>query len=144
QGQSSLASNSWFYYDFTPPLFGLPAGKWFDFPHLQASANDLYFTTNIFNTVGDGFYGALVVRIPLSQLATGSSITFNYFTVIGSYGSIMPVNGATAEGTRPGRMTMYFASVNTSTSIKVINWPESSTSLTISDVTGLATTSFAT
>jgi hypothetical protein len=142
-GQAGLAGNSWTYYDFTPALFGLPAGKWFDFPHLQASANDLYFTTNIFNTVGDSFYGALVVRIPLAQLDSGSSINLNFLSVT-TYGSIMPVNGAAAEGTRPGRTTMYFASVISSTSLKVITWPESSTSLTINDVTGLASTSFST
>jgi hypothetical protein len=139
-GQAGLAANSWLYYDFTPSLFGLPAGTWLDFPHMQASANYLYFTTNVFNTTTDSYYGALVVRIPLSQLDSGSSLTFNYLSVVGSYGSIMPVNGAAAEGTRPGRTTMYFASILSSTSIKVLSWPESSTSLTISTVSGLAST----
>jgi hypothetical protein len=143
-GQSGLTSNSWLYYDFTPALLGLPAGTWLDFPQMQASANFLYFTSNVFTTVSDSFYGAVVVRIPLSQLASGSSLTFNYLTVTGSYGSIMPVNGASAEGTRPGRTTMYFAAVNTSTSIVVLTWPESSTSATINTVGGLASTSFAT
>src|SRR3954453_11456640 len=144
QGQSGLASNSWLYYDFTPALLGLPAGTWLDFPHLQASANYLYFTTNVFTATGDSFYGAVVVRIPLSQLASGSALTFNYLTVTGSYGSIMPVNGASAEGTRAGRTTMYFASVYSSTSIVVLTWPESSTSVTTNTVGGLASTSFAT
>jgi List-Bact-rpt repeat protein len=143
-GQAGLAGNSWIYYDFTPALFGLPAGKWLDFPHLQASANYLYFTANVFNTVGDTFYGALVVRIPLSQLDSGSSITFDYFSVTGSYGAIMPVNGAATEGTRSGRTTMYFAAVYTSTSIKVLTWPESTSTLTVSAVAGLASTSFST
>jgi List-Bact-rpt repeat protein/S-layer family protein len=143
-GQAGLASNSWLYYDFTPALLGLPAGTWLDFPQMQASANYLYFTSNVFTAVGDSYYGAVVVRIPLSQLASGSSLTFNYLTVTGSYGSIMPVNGATAEGTRAGRTTMYFAAVYSSTSIVVLTWPESSTSVTINTVSGLATTSFAT
>lgn len=140
-GQAGLASNTWTTYDFTPALFGL-TGKWFDFPHLQASANDLYFTTNIFSTATDSYYGALVVRIPLAQLDAGGAITFDYFLVAGSYGSIMPVNGAAAEGTRPGRTTMYFASVFTSTSLKVLTWPEANAAPTVSDVTGLATTIF--
>jgi Divergent InlB B-repeat domain/S-layer homology domain len=142
-GQAGLAGNSWIYYDFTPALFGLPAGNWLDFPHLQASANYLYFTTNVFNAVNDSFSGALVVRIPLSQLDSGSSLTFNFLSVTGSYGSIMPVNGAAAEGTRPGRTTMYFAAVDTSTSVKVLTWPESTTSITVNTVSGLASTSFA-
>jgi hypothetical protein len=143
-GQAGLANSSWLYYDFTPALLGLPAGTWLDFPQMQASANYLYFTSNVFTAVGDSFYGAVVVRIPLSQLDSGSSLTFNYLTVTGSYGSIMPVNGATAEGTRAGRTTMYFAAVYSSTSIVVLTWPESSTSVTINTVSGLATTSFAT
>jgi len=142
-GQAGLASGSWTYYDFTPSLFGLPAGTWLDFPQMQASANYLYFTTNIFNAVDDSFYGALVVRISLAQLDSGSSLTFNYFIVTGSYGSIMPVNGAAAEGTRPGRTTMYFAALFSSTSIKVLTWPESS-SVTINTVSSLASTNFAT
>lgn len=142
-GQTGLAANSWIYYDFTPSLFGLPAGTWLDFPHLQASANYLYFTSNVFTATTDSYYGALVVRIPLSQLDSGASLTFNYLSVVGSYGGIMPVNGAQAEGTRPGRTTMYFAAVNTSTTIKVLVWPESSTSLTINTVSSLASTGFA-
>jgi hypothetical protein len=143
-GQAGLATSSWGYYDFTPALFGLPAGTWMDFPQMQASANYLYFTTNVFTATTDSFYGALVVRIPLSQLDSGSALTFNYLAVVGSYGSILPVNGAAAEGTRPGRTTMYFAAVETSTSIKVLTWPESTTSITTSTVSGLATTTFGT
>lgn len=137
-GQAGLAANSWTYYDFTPANFSLPAGTWLDFPHMQVSANYLYFTSNIFNTAGDSYFGALIARLPLSQLDSGSPLTFNFFTVVGSYGSIMPVNGASAEGTRPGRTTMYFAAVNSTTSIKVLTWPESSTTITISTVSGLA------
>ncbi|MEA2691598.1 MAG: hypothetical protein QOJ16_985, partial [Acidobacteriota bacterium] len=142
-GQAGLATSSWGYYDFTPALFGLPAGTWLDFPQMQASANYLYFTTNIFTATTDSFYGALVVRIPLSQLDSGSALTFDYLAVTGSYGSILPVNGAAAEGTRPGRTTMYFAAVDTSTSIKVLTWPESTTTITTNTVTGLATTTAA-
>ncbi len=138
-GQAGLAANAWNYYDFTPALLGLPDGTWLDYPTLQTSANYLYFTTNIF-TSSSSYYGALIARLSLSQLDSGSPLTFNFFTVVGSYGSILPVNGAAAEGTRPGKTTMYFASVSSTTSIKVLTWPESSTSPTVSTVSGLATT----
>ncbi len=136
-GQAGLAANSWHYYDFTPSQFGL-SDKWFDFPHLQASANDLYFTTNIFSGTG-AFYGGLVVRMPLAQLDAGSPLTVSSYLST-TFGSIMAVTGAAAEGSRPGRTTMYFASVYSSTSLKVLSWPESSPSPTVSDVTGLAST----
>ena len=55
-----------------------------------------------------------------------------------SFGSILAVNGAAAEGSRPGRTTMYFAAVASSTSLKVLTWPEANPSPTVSDVTGLA------
>lgn len=54
----------------------------------------------------------------------------------------MPVNGAEAEGSRPGRTAKHFASIFSSRSIKVLTWPESSTSLTIPTVGGSASTGF--
>jgi hypothetical protein len=140
-GQAGLAANTWRYYDFTPGQFGM-SDKWFDFPHLQASANDLYFTTNIFSGSGS-FYGALVVRMPLAQLDAGVPLTVDSYLTT-SFGSIMAVTGAAAEGSRPGRTTMYFAALYSTTSLKVMTWPEASPSPTVSDVNGLASTSLST
>jgi len=134
-GQAGLAANSWHYYDFTPGQFGL-SDKWFDFPHMQASANDLYFTTNIFTGAGT-FYGALIVRMPLAQLDAGSPLTVSSYLTT-TFGSIMAVPGSAAEGTRPGRTTMYFAAVFSSNSLKVLIWPEANPAPTVSDVGGLA------
>ncbi len=139
-GQAGLAANSWTYWNFTPASFGLPAGKWLDFPHMQTSANYAYFTSNIFESTTDTFYGAVVVRIPLDELNAGGVINFRYQTYIGSFGSIAAINGSNPEGTRPGRTTMYFASVATLTSLKILTWPEANLAPTASDVTGLATT----
>ena len=141
-GQAGLAGNSWSYYDFTPSLVGL-TGKLLDFPHLQASANYLYFTTNIFTLTTNAFYGALIVRIPLAQLDAGGSVTFDYFLTT-AFGSIAPVNGAQAEGARPGRTTMYFGAVFSTTSIQVLTWPEATTTVTVTSVTGLPAISVAT
>jgi hypothetical protein len=140
-GQADLAANSWHYYDFTPGQFGL-VDAWFDFPHLQASANDLYFTTNVFGGSG-AFVGALVVRMPLAQLDAGLPLTVDSYLTT-SFGSIMAVTGAAAEGSRPGRTTMYFAALYSSTSLKVLTWPEASPAPAVSDVGGLAGTSLAT
>lgn len=139
-GESGLAFNSWIFYDFSPSTFGLPAGTWLHQPHLQASANHLYFTTNVFHAEDDSFYGALIVRLSLDQLANGVPLTVQFFTVAGSYGSLLPVHGAGAEGSRPGRTTQHFASVSSSTSIKVLTWPEASPVPTVSTVGGLSTT----
>ncbi len=141
-GQAGLAANTWKYYDLTPAMFSL-TGKWLDFPQLQLSANYLYFTSNIFSTTTDGFYGAVVGRIPLAQLDAGSAISLDYF-VATTYGSIAPVTGATAEGSRAGRTTMYFGAVSSSTSLVVLTWPEASSTPTATTVTGLASTGSAT
>jgi hypothetical protein len=141
-GEAGLSTNTWTSYDITPSLFGL-TGKVFDFPHLQASANDLYLTTNVLNATDSSFYGALVARIPLSQLSAGSPITIDSFLTT-AYGDIMAVNGAQAEGTRPGRTTMYFASVTSTTSVKVLTWPEADAAPTETSITGLPAISTAT
>lgn len=135
QGEQDLATNTWLIYDFTPGLFGL-TGKIFDFPHLQASADYLYLTTNILNAENSAFTGALVARIPLAALAAGGSVTVNTF-ITPEYGNIMAVNGAQAEGTRPGRTTMYFAAVLSTTSVKVLTWPDTDTAPTATTISGL-------
>jgi hypothetical protein len=138
-GQSGLASNTWTYYDFTPATFGL-ANRVFDFPHLQASANYLYFTTNLFNANNGNFAGALIVRMPLATLDAGGTLTVDVLQTGNNVGSIMAVNGAQGDRARVGRTTMYFSSLVTTTAMRVFTWPEADSAPTATNVTGLATT----
>jgi hypothetical protein len=138
RGQAGLATNTWTYSEFTPAQLGL-TGVWFDFPHMQASANYLYFTTNMFTTSGNSFAGAAIFRISLAQLDAGQPLTVQTY-LSNSFGSIMAVHGAAAEGTRPGRTTMYFAAVSGSSSLRILSWPEADAQPTLTQVTGLATT----
>lgn len=140
QGASGLGSNTWMTYDFTPAQLGL-SGVWFDFPHMQLSANFLYFTLNMFQTAGDSFAGSTIYRIPLSQLAAGQPVTVDTFFTP-SFGSLVAVHGAAAEGVRRGRTTMYFASVTSNTGINILTWPESAPQPTVTPITGLSTTTF--
>ena len=126
-GQSGLSSNTWTYHDITPSDFGLST-EWLDFPTMQISSNYLYITSNAFT--GSTFYGAVIARIPLANLANNTSYTMNTF-VTTSYGSITGVNGATS--------TMYFGARYGTTSIKVLTWPEANTSPTESTISGLTT-----
>jgi hypothetical protein len=136
QGQAGLATNTWTQYDLTPGLFGLTE-KIFDFPYLQVSADYLYFTTNVLNADDNTFAGALIARMPLAALAVGGSVTVNTFQT-GEYGNILAVNGAQAEGTRPGRTTMYFAAVRSTTSVEVLTWPDADTAPTATTISGLS------
>jgi hypothetical protein len=137
-GQAGLASNTWTHFGFTPDQLGL-SGVWFDFPHMQASANFLYFTTNIFTTASNAYSGAAIFRIPLTQLQNNQPLTVSTYLST-SFGSIMAVHGAAADGTRPGRTTMYFASVSGSNSLVLLKWPEADAQPTITTVSGLSTT----
>ena len=134
-----MGSNSWWYYSLTPATFGLPAGLWFDFPHMDVGTNYLYFTTNIFNTVGDTYYGAMIVRVPLSQLAAGTGVTMNcnVYPPATGMGSITTVSGMTT--------TAYSGSTYNANSVAVVQWPESSpTPSAPVVVSSLATTFIAT
>lgn len=128
-GAAALASNTWQVHDITPADFGFPLGKWFDFPHLQVSANYLYFTTNVFDTNGDFATDAVIGRIPLANLQSNTPYTMNTFST-SQFFSIAPVHGATS--------TMYFGSVTGSSTIRVVTWPESSTSPTTTTISGLS------
>lgn len=138
RGQNGLGTNTWSTYDFTPEQLGLTE-SWFDFPHMQASANFLYFTVNIFGTIGNNFKGSAIFKVSMDQINNNQPLTVQTFFTP-SYGSLLAVNGAAAEGNRPGRTTMYFASVIGGTSIRILRWPEADAQPTVSDVTGLATT----
>lgn len=138
RGQAGLAANTWTTFDFTPAQLNL-TGVWFDFPHMQLSANYLYFTTNIFTTSGDAFNGSAIFRVPLAQLDANQPLTVDTFYTQ-TFGSILAVHGAAPEGTRAGRNTMYFASVSGSTSLRILRWPEANAQPTVDLISGLSTT----
>jgi subtilisin-like proprotein convertase family protein len=135
-GQAGLGTNTWQMHDFTPASFGIPAGKWLDYPNMQVSSNYLYFTSNVFDAATFSYYGAVIGRIPLAALDSNTPFTMNTFVVVGDYGSILPVNGAAG--------TMYFGARYSSNSIKVLTWPEASPAPTVATVSGLSTTTFGT
>ncbi|MGB9179721.1 MAG: BACON domain-containing protein [Pyrinomonadaceae bacterium] len=124
-GSSGVANDNWVYYDFTPQMVGFASGNWFDFPSLTVGANYLYVTSNVYRTSDDGFTGSAVMRIPLSNLAAGTSFNFNYFTST-SLGSFRCTEGATT--------TIYFAAFNTTSQMRVHRWDESSGTIFWDDV----------
>ncbi len=132
--ETQLLTNAWTYYDFTPQSFGLAAGKWLDFPHMTVSENYVYATTNVFSTVSNAFTDAVAWRIPISEINAGGSINYQYFTRTTSF-ALDPIENAST--------TMYFGSLETSTSMKVFRWTDAN-ALTETTVSGLSTTNFGT
>lgn len=104
-------------YDFTPANFGLGAGKWFDFPDLALTAAFLYHTTNVFNVSNDQFANSAVARYPLSQIGQCQTINVQFFTSATESGPRL-THGATT--------TMYWATHNSTSSMRVRSWADSS------------------
>lgn len=141
--QSDLLNNTWYFYDFTPATFGLvtPAGAqgvWLDFPDLSVSDNFLYFTANYFprrtttsgcvtacpggvcpagcaSCTGCGTLGAVIARLPLTQLAQGVSLNFLFFN---------DTTHSTLRLTHGAHDTMYWGAHNSNTQVAIYRWPE--------------------
>lgn len=97
-------------FDITPQMLGVP-GAFLDFPDLATSANALYMTTNIF--LGNGG-GSAVVRIPISGVQSGQ-ITAQRF-VFNKFSLRVAQNSGT---------TAFFATHETTSSLRVFSWRES-------------------
>jgi hypothetical protein len=124
-GSAGIANNSWVYWDFTPQNVGFANGNWFDYPSLTVGSNYVYITSNVFRTSDNAFTGSVIMRIPLSALAAGTSLNYNYYssTTIGTM--------RTAEGSGT---TAYFAAFANSSQMRVHRWPESGSSVLWDDV----------
>lgn len=122
---ADIAAQQWRFYDFTPLGVGGWNNEWFDFPDLALSDNFLYVTTNTFSTQGTGFTRALILRLPLAQLAAYQGLTYSFFDSTQDF-SLRPTQGATD--------TMYFADHVTTARMRVFAWPEAAAGLTSTDV----------
>jgi hypothetical protein len=117
----SSNGTSWTYWDITSAQIGAGTG-WVDYPDLSLGNNNVYLSADV---VGGGRY---VVRIPLSQIQSGSTINFNYtdYTKGGSaYGGHLAQNAQDEE---------FWAGQNSNSQIRVFQWPESSGSYSWTDV----------
>jgi len=130
-GCSDLQSASWCYYDFTPSSFGLPTGTFLDYPHIALTDNTLYFTSNVFYIAGS-FHSTLIARIPLDPLATCSGFGFGYYDY---------ADRSTFTLAQGGHGTCYWATHNSTSSIRVYRWDEGSGSIYWDDVAHTAYTS---
>src|SRR6266852_5713657 len=134
---SSVASGSWCYLTWHPDNFGLATtGLWMDYPEVAISNGYIWYTTNVLTTSDDTHQNTLVWRISLDQLnisldrlntepSTCGPINYQYF-VVSYHFTFSLVQGATP--------TMYWASHNSTSSIRIYNWPESSSTISWSDV----------
>lgn len=121
-----LDDQGWVFWDLTPsgvdPSW---AGEWFDYNHAAVTDRFLYVGTNAFTIADDRWTRSIVFRIPLDSLDEGQPLSFDYFDSTENF-SLRCAQGATD--------TMYIASHNTLSQVRVFSWPESGTQVTATDV----------
>jgi hypothetical protein len=117
---------SWYWWDFSPTALN-PAwtNMWFDYPDAAVSANNLYITFNAFNTAGS-WLRAFVFKLPLDPLKNRTNLNYQWWSTT-AHGSLRLTQGATG--------TMFFASHNGGTRLRVYNWPDTSNSIGWFEVT---------
>ncbi len=116
KNETNLRNGVFHYYTFNPRHFGLPAGYWLDFPHMAYSNGNLFVTANIFSA-SRKYNSTVCWRMPLSQLAAGSSVNFRYIRQAARTWRL--TFGATS--------TMYWWQHRSSSSGYLFRWSDSST-----------------
>jgi len=116
---------SWYWWDFSPKGLN-PAwtDMWFDYPDAALSANHLYLTFNAFNSA-DRWQRAFVFKLPLDPLKNATNLGYQWWSTT-AHGSLRLTQGATS--------TMFFASHNGGTKLRVYSWPDGSNTLGSFDV----------
>lgn len=121
----SSKGTSWSYFDITTQAVLESANSpWLDYPDTAYGNTDFYLSGDDVNNGGH-----VVVRIPLSDIKNGGTINFRF---------TKPSDSAVAWGGHLSQNTgdqVFWAGHNSSSSIRVFNWPESSTSYSWRDIT---------
>jgi len=117
---------SWHWWDFAPQALDATwTDLWFDYPDAAVSANHLYITFNAFNSA-DSWQRAVVFKLPLDTLASAGSLGYQWWSTT-THGSLRLTQGSTSS--------MYFASHNAGTQLRVFGWPDGSNTIAWFDVT---------
>ena len=116
KNETNLKNGVFHYYTFNPRNFGLPAGYWLDFPHMAYSKGYLFVTANIF-TASRNYNSTVCWRMPLSQLAAGTAVSFRYIRRA----------GRTWRLTFGATNTMYWWQHRNSSSGYLYRWADAST-----------------
>ena len=118
----SSSGTSWTYWDITSTQIGF-ANEFLDYPDMSVGNNSVYFS---FDQVNSG--GRVIVRIPLSEIQSASTINFRYTK---NTDSPMAYGGHLTQNPQD---EIFWAGHNSNSSMRVFNWPESSNSYSWRDV----------
>lgn len=117
-----IQQGHWRLFDLRPQDLGVP-NAFLDFPDLAVGTNMLYVTTNSF--VGENWKATLLLRLPLRGIASGQ---------ITAQQTLSTENFNFRVAQQCGRVA-YWASHNTTSSLRIFRWPESAAQPTFTDVT---------
>jgi hypothetical protein len=113
-GSDGLIASAWTYYDITPALLGFP-GYFLDYPQVAFSSNDLYMTSNVFQTSAPAAVASTLTRIALDALASGGRVPADSGYVTPAI-TLTPASGSSG--------TMFLVG-NKGATATVYAWPES-------------------
>jgi hypothetical protein len=117
--EGNLRGNVWRTYDITPALLGFSgASDWLDFPDLSVTHGYLWYSTNVFVNNAPLTSTSVVARFNLNQLATGNPTVLFDRTTLNRPGPRL-THGAT--------FTMYWAVHENTSSLRVYEWQDVST-----------------
>lgn len=131
---------SWTYWDLTSDALGIVTTAadaalsspihWLDYPNMSVGNNSLYISVD---NVGSGGAspptgGRIIVRVPLSEIAAGSTINFRY-TDWAKAGSAYASHVTQNTGDEA-----YWAGNKNNSTLQVFSWSENSTSYSWRDV----------
>ena len=121
---SEALKGNWFFYDFVSA-----ANTEYDFPGLCLSNDFVYYFTNR-GPFGASFVDdSFVFRFPLDPLSTGAGFGFSVVD-FGANG----INNLSWRCATGARDIVYFAAHNSTSQVRVFNWPENSGGLGFDDV----------
>jgi len=113
-GKEDSKHNPWIFWDITSA--GIKQkGKWLDYPDTSIGDNSLYISSDV---VGAGGY--VVVRVPLSEIKSGSTIHYRYTNESDSpmaWGSHLAQNAADE---------IFWAGPKDNSTLRVFSWKENS------------------
>jgi len=118
-----VRTGSWRFFDITPASLGQGPGIWLDFPDLAVGQNMLYMTTNCF--AGNAWRASAVARIRLSSFTSGT---------LSASRSVSTTHPSLRVAQNCGT-TAYFVAHNSTSSLRVLSWKESSAAPTTKDLT---------
>ena len=127
--RNALASGAWHSWVFSPANFGFGAGHWLDFPDVAYGNAHLYCASNLFDAAGN-YVNSIVWRMQLPDLDDAGTVAFRTWT----RSAASPIGGgASYRFAQGGTGTVYFASHNSTSSIRLFRAVETSTSLAWND-----------